>query len=168
MNRFTFSLMKKSKSYTVNEAKLALEHFCAYQERCHKEVEKKLRDLHMIPEAKAQIILHLIQHNFLNEERFAKAFASGKFNIKKWGKLRIVNALKFKGVSSYNINTALKEIDESQYATTLENLALKKWVLIKESNPYKKSNKLSTYLLSKGFESVLVYAVVKEISMKNN
>ena len=75
--------MKNEKSYTVDQATKALEHFCAYQERCHKEVEQKLYDLKMIPEAKEKIIIHLLQHNFLNEERFAKAFARGKFSIKK-------------------------------------------------------------------------------------
>ncbi len=78
--------MKFQKSYTVEEATRALEHFCAYQERCHKEVKKKLTDLRMIPEAQDQITLHLLQHNFLNEERFSKAFARGKFKVEKMGK----------------------------------------------------------------------------------
>ena len=81
--------MKNDKSYTVDEATKLLENYCAYQERCHKEVEQKLYDLNMIPEAKEKIIIHLLQHNFLNEERFAKAFVRGKFSIKNWGKQRI-------------------------------------------------------------------------------
>ena len=155
--------MKNPKTYTVDEATKVLENYCAYQERCHKEVEQKLYDLKMIPEAKEKIIIHLLQHNFLNEERFAKAFARGKFSIKKWGKLRIVNELKFRNISSYNINTALQEIKEVDYLNTLKIIAEKKLILIKEPNHFKKTNKLSNYLISKGFESNLVYQTVKSI-----
>ena len=151
--------MKNQKSYTVDEATRALEHFCAYQERCHKEVEKKLYDLNMIPEAKEKIILHLLQHNFLNEERFSKAFARGKFSIKKWGKVRIINELKFKNISIYNIKTALNEIDDKEYLDTLESIAEKKLPSIKETNSYKKRTKLSSFLISKGYESNLVYPI---------
>ena len=151
--------MKNQKSYTVDEATRALEHFCAYQERCHKEVEKKLYDLNMIPEAKEKIILHLLQHNFLNEERFSKAFARGKFSIKKWGKVRIVNELKFKNISTYNIKSALNEIDDKEYLDTLYSIAEKKLPSIKETNSYKKKQKLSTFLISKGYESNLVYPI---------
>ncbi|WP_372746060.1 regulatory protein RecX [Lutibacter sp.] len=153
--------MNKSKIYTVDEATILLENYCAYQERCHKEIEQKLYDLKLIPEAKEKILLHLMQHNFLNEERFAKAFVRGKFSIKKWGKQRIINELKFRNISSYNINTALKEIDENQYLKTLEELAEKKAPLIKESNPFKKTSKLANYLISKGYESDLVFKTVK-------
>jgi len=155
--------MKKQKSYTVDEATKALEHFCAYQERCHKEVEQKLYDLQMIPEAKEKIIIHLLQHNFLNEERFAKAFVRGKFSIKKWGKIKIVNELKFKNISSYNIKTALKEINEEEYFSTLQKIAKKKLSLIREPNAFKKKNKLSTFLISKGYESELIYKIVNTL-----
>ncbi|AMC11596.1 recombinase RecX [Lutibacter profundi] len=155
--------MKKQKSYTVDEATKVLEHFCAYQERCHKEVEQKLYDLQMIPEAKEKIILHLLQHNFLNEERFAKAFVRGKFSIKKWGKIKIVNELKFKNISSYNIKTALKEINEEEYFSTLQKIAKKKMSLIREPNAFKKKNKLVTFLISKGYESELIYKIVNTL-----
>lgn len=156
--------MKNEKSYTVIEATKLLENYCAYQERCHKEIEQKLYDLNMIPEAKEQIILHLLQHNFLNEERFSKAFVRGKFSIKNWGKQRIINELKFRNISTYNINTALKEIDDEHYLKTLQKLAEKKFPLIKESNAFKKSSKLVSYLISKGFEPGLVYQIVKNIT----
>ncbi|MFK5958349.1 MAG: regulatory protein RecX [Lutibacter sp.] len=155
--------MKTKKSYTVDEATKVLEHFCAYQERCHKEVEQKLYDLNMIPEAKEQIILHLIQHNFLNEERFAKAYARGKFSIKKWGRIKIVSELKFKNISSYNINAALQEINEEDYLSTLQTIAEKKLTLIKEPNSFKKRNKLSTFLISKGFETTIVYKITSQL-----
>ena len=155
--------MKSQKSYTVQEATKFLEHFCAYQERCHKEVEKKLRELNMIQEAKDHIILHLMNHGFLNEERFSKAFARGKFSIKKWGKIKITNELKFKDISAYNIKTALKEIDSVEYYQTLLSLAEKKLPLIKENNSYKKNTKLTNYLASKGFEFELIFKVINEI-----
>lgn len=137
-----------------------MENFCAYQERCHKEVAQKLYDLHMIPEAREKITLHLLQHNFLNEERFSKTFARGKFSIKNWGRIRIVNELKFRNISPYNIKTALKEIDEEAYLKTLQKVAEKKVAVIKEPNAFKKRNKLLTYLSSKGYESELIYEVV--------
>ena len=155
--------MKNPKTYTVDEATKVLEHYCAYQERCHKEVEQKLYDLKMISEAKEHIILHLLQHNFLNEERYAKAFTRGKFSIKKWGKIKIINQLKFKGISEYNIKSSLKEIDSNEYLTTLKAIAEKKLPLIKESNSYKKSSKLAAFLISKGFESELVFKTVKTL-----
>lgn len=153
--------MKNEKSYTVDEATKLMENFCAYQERCHKEVAQKLYDLNMIPEARDQITLHLLQHNFLNEERFSKAFARGKFSIKNWGRIRIVNELKFRNISPYNIKTALKEIDEEVYLKTIQKVAEKKIAVIKEPNAFKKRSKLLTYLSSKGYESELIYEVVK-------
>jgi len=153
--------MQQQKSYTVDQATRLLENYCAYQERCHKEVEQKLYDLRMIPQAKEKILLHLMQHNFLNEERYAKSFVRGKFSIKKWGKIKITNQLKFKNISAYNIKTGLTEINEEDYLKTLQQLAEKKLPLIKESNSFKKRNKLSTFLISKGFESSLVFETVK-------
>jgi len=153
--------MQQQKSYTVDQATRLLENYCVYQERCHKEVEQKLYDLKMIPQAKEKILLHLMEHNFLNEERYAKSFVRGKFSIKKWGKIKITNQLKFKNISAYNIKSALTEIDEVDYLKTLHQIAEKKLPLIKESNSFKKRNKLSTFLISKGFESSLVFETVK-------
>lgn len=155
--------MQHQKTYTVDEATRLLENYCAYQERCHKEIEQKLYDLKMIPEAKEHIILHLMQHNFLNEERYAKSFVRGKFVIKKWGRIKITNELKFKNISTYNIKTALKEINEEEYLNNLSSIAEKKLKLINEPNAYKKRNKLATFLISKGYESNLVFDLVKSL-----
>jgi regulatory protein len=155
--------MNSSKSYTVQEAIKILENFCAYQERCHKEVEQKINSLRMISEAKDHIILHLMEHNYLNEERFAKAFVRGKFNINKWGKLKITNELKFKNISSFNIKTALKEIDSEEYYDTVLNLAHKKLPLIKEVNTFKKHTKLTNYLVSKGYEFDIIFKIINEL-----
>ncbi len=146
-----------NKTYTVTQAQHALENFCVYQDRCHKEVEEKLAKMGMIPDAQEHIILHLIEHNFLNEERFAKSFARGKFRIKKYGKVRITQELKFRNISAYNIKIALKEIDTEAYHQTLEELIQKKWNATKETNTYKKKKKVADFVLRKGYESHLIY-----------
>lgn len=156
-------MFKKTESYTLKEATKKLEGYCAYQERCHKEVKQKLRDMNMIPEAIDQIIAHLVQENYLNEERFAQSFARGKFNIKKWGRNRIVSELKFRGISKFNIKTALKEIDDQAYLITLDKLAKKRLDQIKETNTQKRRKKLADYLLYRGWESHLVYGKLKEL-----
>jgi regulatory protein len=157
-------MQNKKLTYTVEEAKRKLEKYCIYQERCHKEIEQKLSEIDMIQEAKDLIIIHLIEHDFVNEERYAKSFARGKFRIKKWGKQRIIKELKFKGISEYNIKSALKEINEEEYFKTLMSLAKKKFDSVSEKNSYKKSQKITNFLLYRGFENNLVYEVVKEVS----
>lgn len=154
---------QKTKTYTLKEATKKLEGYCAYQERCHKEVTQKLRDMNMIPEAIDEVITHLIQENYLNEERFAQSYARGKFNIKKWGRNRIVNELKFRGISKYNIKTALKEIEDDAYYSTLDSLSLKRLEAITETNKQKRRKKLADYLLYRGWESHLVYGKIKEL-----
>ena len=154
---------QKTKGYTVQEATKKIESYCAYQDRCHKEVVSKLKDMGMIPLAIDTIIAQLIEDRFLNEERFAKSFARGKFKIKKWGKNRIVRELKFRDISKYNITTALKEIEPEVYLTTLDNLAKKRLDQITETNTQKRGKKLADYLLYRGWESHLVYEKLKEL-----
>ncbi|MEF3078422.1 regulatory protein RecX [Winogradskyella poriferorum] len=154
--------MNLQTTYTVDEAQKKLENYCAYQERCHKDVRKKLKDMKMIPEAIDKIMVHLIDHNFLNEERFAKAFVRGKFRIKKWGKNRLVRELKFKDISKYAIDVALKEIDEADYFETLNELTQKRIAQVNEKNIYKKKKKVADYLLYRGWESHLVYQKLNE------
>nr|WP_321221129.1 regulatory protein RecX [uncultured Psychroserpens sp.] len=155
--------MNLSKTYTVDEAQKRLESYCAYQERCHKEVTQKLYDMKMIPEARDQIIVHLLQHNFLNEERFAKAFVRGKFRIKKWGKQRIQLELRRKDISKTIISIALKEISDDDYYSTFNDLAEKKVENIRETNTQKKRKKLADYLFYRGWESHLVYDKIREL-----
>jgi regulatory protein len=147
-------------SYTIDEAIKKIESYCVYQDRCHNEVENKLREMGMIPVAANQIIGHLIQENYLNEERFARSYARGKFNIKKWGKKRIINELKQRGISKYNITSALLEINEDTYLKTLDELARKRLASLTERNLQKRRKKVSDYLLYRGWESHLVYEKV--------
>ncbi|MFN2260646.1 MAG: regulatory protein RecX [Psychroflexus sp.] len=155
---------KQKKSYTVDEAMLKLMNYCVYQDRCHKEVEQKLYDMNMFEDAKNHIILKLIEEDFLNESRFAKSFARGKFRIKKWGKVRIIRELKYKNISAYNIKLALKEIPDEDYFSTLNDLAKKRWSDIKETSVLKKKKKLADYLFYRGWESQLVYEKIHELA----
>ena len=149
--------------YTVKVAIHKIEHYCAYQERCHEEVVQKLRSMKMESDEIDTIMVHLISENFLNEERFACSFARGKHRIKFWGKIRIVNELKFRQITQYNINLALKEISIEEYAATFHKVSERNWETIRETNTLKKRKKFCDYLLRKGFESNLVYEKVKEL-----
>ncbi|KUJ59136.1 recombinase RecX [Flavobacteriaceae bacterium CRH] len=150
---------------TIREAKQKLEHFCAYQERCHAEVVSKLYDLKMTSDEIDIVIVHLIQENFLNETRFACSFARGKHRIKYWGKIRITNELKFRQISSTNIALALKEISAEEYAETFEQLSERCWNSIHEKNILKKRKKFCDYMLRRGYESDLIYNKVKELEL---
>ncbi|WP_046743092.1 regulatory protein RecX [Kordia zhangzhouensis] len=151
------------KSYSLTEAVVKIQQFCVYQDRCHKEVIEKLQNMNMIPDAIDMIIAELIKDDFLNEERFAKSFARGKFRIKKWGKLRIVRELKQREISKYNIDIALQEIEDNAYLTTLDTLAKKRNDSIKEDNPYKRKKKIADYLFYRGWEPHLVYEKINEL-----
>lgn len=148
---------------TPNEALVKLEHFCAYQERCHAEVVSKLYSLKMTADEIDAIVVKLIEGNFLNETRFACSFARGKHRMKSWGKIRITNELKARQISSTNITLALKEISHEEYDTTFENLAERCWNGLQEKNILKKRKKFCDYMLRRGYESNLVYDKVKEL-----
>lgn len=153
--------------FSIKEAKLKIEHFCAYQERCHEEVTSKLWSMKMNQEEIDEIIVHLIEQNFLNESRFACSFARGKHRIKHWGKIRITNELKVRKINQTLITLALKEISPEEYRKTFDNLAFRNWESIRETNALKKRKKFCDYLLRKGFESSLIYDKVKELANVN-
>ena len=154
--------------FSIKEAIQKIEYFCSYQERCHEEVVQKLWSMKMEPEEIDEIMVHLIAENFLNEERFACSFARGKHRIKHWGKIRIVNELKFKKISQFNINIALKEITPEEYVSTFHSLAERHWESLRETNKLKKKKKFCDYMLRRGFESNLVYDKVKELLQKTH
>jgi regulatory protein len=152
-----------SDTFSLTEAQKKLEHYCAYQERCHLEVVLKIKQLGVKKSESDTIIVHLIQNDFLNEERFARSFTRGKHRIKSWGKTRIINELKARAISQPNIKLALTEITEEEYFETFEKLALRCWEGILEKNPIKKRKKCCDYLLRKGWESDLVYQKIKTL-----
>ena len=156
-------MYQAKKTYTIEEALVKLQKYCAYQDRCHREVEQKLKQMHMIPEAIERVIVDLIQDNHLNEERFAKAYVRGKFSIKKWGKVRLTLELKQRQISQYVIKTALAEIDPEEYLQTFHKLAEKKALNMSESNPFKRKKKLADYLIYRGWESHMVYDKVNAL-----
>ncbi len=158
--------MNAGKFLTIEQAIKKLEYYCAYQERCHQDVENKLRSMKLSAGYKETVMLHLLENDFLNEERFAKAFVRGKFRIKKWGKGRIEKELKTRNISEYNIRSGLKEISESDYLKSFNELAKKRILQINETNVYKKRKKLADYLLYRGWESDLVYNKVIELVKK--
>ena len=152
------------KTYTVEEAKRKLEKYCAYQDRCHKEVRDKLVEMRMIPEAVDAVLYHLLQHKFLDEERFARSFARGKFRHKKWGKNRIKQELKKREIGDYLIKKAFTEIPESDYLSTFDELAQKRFdQLTGETDKYKKRKKLADYLAYRGWPGDWIYEKAKEL-----
>jgi regulatory protein len=152
--------------YSIKDALHKIEHYCAYQERCHEEVVLKLRSMKMDSDEIDEIIARLITDNFLNEERFACSFARGKHRIKHWGKIRITNELKARKINQTLITIALKEITAEEYEETFQNLSERHWNSISESNSLKKRKKFCDYILRRGFESNLVYDKVKDLERK--
>jgi len=154
--------MQNNQGISVNDAIKKLEYYCSYQDRCYKEVTMKLKSLGMFQTAIDHILDHLVSNNFLNEERFAKSFARGKHKFKYWGKRRIEQQLKFRDISSYNIKTALKEI-ESDYLSNFYALAERKWQNITEPSLEKKKRKWVDFLMRKGYESNLIFDFLKDL-----
>jgi regulatory protein len=131
--------------------------YCAYQERCHKEVKEKLIKLEVYRDDADEIIITLIQENFLNEERYAEAYCSGKFRIKRWGRNKIKMNLKQKGISDYCIIKGLKEIDENEYLETILYWVNRLSDKYTGYSDYAKKGKIAHYLMLKGFESSLIW-----------
>ncbi|WP_025145325.1 regulatory protein RecX [Pedobacter jeongneungensis] len=157
--------MKSGKQEAVlldkKQALAKAESFCVYQERSQKEVRYKLVEWGMRGDELEEIITDLIINNFLNEERFAKSYASGKFNIKHWGRVKIKQGLKLKGVPDKILQKAIYSIDDDDYLQTIEKLALKKAESLGENDSFKRKNKLMSYLQAKGFETDLILLVLK-------
>lgn len=155
----------EKKSFTpidFKTAKQKAEAYCAYQERSQYEVRGKLIQLGIRGDELEEIILHLITENFLNEERFAKAYALGKLRMKSWGKNKIAQGLKFKQVSAPLIKKALQNLDEEEYLEKLKVLLEKKAENIKEKVAYQRNYKLTQYALSRGFEQDLIFFLLKD------
>lgn len=148
---------------TVQEAKIKLYRYCVYQERCHQEVEEKLRELGVRGDSVDEVIHHLISEGFLNEERFAKNFASGKFRLKHWGRLKIVRELEQRNVSMHCIRAGLREIDEGEYAIALGELLKRKAGQTEAENVFTLRDKVSRFAIQKGFEPELVWTLLKQL-----
>ena len=154
------------KIYTIDEIKDKMAKFCLYQDRCHWEVEKKLREFDLIPEAKDEILYKLIHYGFLNEERFVHSFVRGKVNQKLWGRNRLRQELKMRQIDRKLIDKAFKEeIDPEKYWNNLVRLAQKKHdALYSERESFKKMNKIKAYLAYKGYEFDLINEAIHTIN----
>ncbi|MDE3251755.1 MAG: RecX family transcriptional regulator [Bacteroidota bacterium] len=145
-----------------------LKQYCGYSERCHSEVREKAFGMGLAAKEVEILLAQLIEEDYLNEERFAILFAGGHFRQKKWGKSKIVYALRQKRVSEQNIKRAIREIEATDYELVLEKLAGLKWKLLKGEQVYSRQAKTSAYLLQKGYELPLIQKAIKKIRQKND
>lgn len=146
----------------LSQIKKKLADYCVYQDRSHYEVEQKLKELRTLNEdERGEILIWLIQNNFLNEERFSKSYARGKFYQKKWGKIKIKQGLKQKRIPTNLIDKGIEEINEKDYKSTLTELTEKKWNVLRESDIFLKKKKIYNYLLQKGYENYLINEILK-------
>ena len=155
--------VNKIKSYTLAQAQKKLEYYCAYQERCHKEVIAKLRTLGMIPSVIDKIISELIKANYLNETRFTQSFVRGKFRIKKWGKNRILQELKVRDISSFNIKLGMKEISDDNYQKTFYDLFEKRRREVKQLTKTDQKKKIFSYMSYRGWENSKIYEALRDL-----
>jgi len=158
--------MQEKKLFTFDEIKQKLVNYCVYQDRSHSEVEQKMKEYVLIPEAKEEILIFLIQENYLNEERFAKSYTRGKFYIKKWGRNKIKNSLLQKGITEKLIQKSFDEIAEKDYEKTLLDLIEKTIITYKGLKDYQKKQKLIKFLISKGYEYELILKILESKKME--
>ena len=157
---------KLNKITDEKTAKLKAEHYCAYQERSQQEVRNKLYEWCKYPNMIETIISQLISDNFLNEERFAKSYAQGKFRQKGWGKIKIKQELKLKRVPDILIKKALQGIDGDEYLLMLQKVLIKKLSTVTERDGFKRRYELTQYALSRGYEGDLITEVLKDVYIK--
>ena len=147
----------KQKNPGFEKALQKIRHYCVYQERSHTEVKEKLYSLGLYKNEVETMLSQLVEENYLNEERYAIAFAGGKFRIKHWGRIKIKYELNKNNISSYCIKKALDSIDKNQYNKTLKTLFELKLKTVKtEKNTFTRNKKIFSYLLQKGFETELI------------
>lgn len=156
-------MQRNSKPLTFEQARQKVLRYCAYQERSHQEVKNKLYELGLYSSDVDEMLSYLITEGFLNEERYAKLFAGGKFRVKQWGRIKIVHALEGKGLSKNCIRLGLKEIDEDDYQQTLKKLISSKLSEVGRENPFVTRDKVSKSLILKGYEPDLVWKMLKTL-----
>lgn len=153
----------EKKKLTPQQALQKIYHYCAYQERSHKEVRNKLYSYGLWRNEVEDLLTRLITEDFLNEERFAKSFAGGKFRIKKWGRLKIERELESHGLTRRCVQIGLKEIDQQDYQKTLKSIIHKKWESVNDPSAFKKKDKTARYAISRGYEPEMVWGILKEM-----
>ncbi|ROI02750.1 RecX family transcriptional regulator [Chryseobacterium sp. G0240] len=136
--------------------------YCVYQDRCHAEVEQKMREFLLIDEAKEEILLYLMKENYLNEERYTRSYIRGKFYIKHWGRNKIKMYLKQKQISEKMISSCFDEIDEDDYRNTIARIYEDYSSKQKGIQEYQKKSKTIKYLMSRGFEYEIIGEVIND------
>jgi len=154
---------KFRKRLTPAQALAKIMRYCAYQERSHREVRNKLFEYGLFASEVDELITQLITQGFLNEERFAKAYAGGKFRMKQWGRVKIRHELQAQGLTINCIQRGLNEIDPADYRKTLLKLLKKKFTEVKEPNNFKKKDKIARFAIGKGYEPDLVWEYLKDL-----
>jgi regulatory protein len=156
-------LQASKKYFTQQEALVKAANYCAYQERCHTEIWAKLQEWGIYGDEANHIVLFLLENNYLNEERFAKAFAGGKFRVKKWGRSKIKRELKHRQISDFCIAIGLKEIDPEDYTKTLHEVLQKQIDKSKIKHPILLKQKVFQYAMQRGYESDIIQDVLKSM-----
>lgn len=151
----------KKQILTFEEIKQKLVNYCVYQDRCHSEIEQKMRDFLLIPEAKDDILLYLMKENYLNEERFTRSYIRGKFYMKHWGRNKIKINLKQKGITEKLISRCMDEIDDEDYAKAINKIYNDYFSKQSGIKTYQKKSKTISHLLSKGYEYDVILDVLE-------
>ena len=145
-----------------SSVKKKIEHYCAYQERCHLEVTNKLNKLGVFGDELDEYVCYLIDENFLSETRFSEAYVRGKFNNNNWGKVKISRELKLRNISDWNISNALSQINSEDYNNKLRKLCLK-LVNLSDKPEFELKNKVVKNLSYKGWEVDLVINTLNQL-----
>lgn len=159
---------KQAVELSEADIKQKLEHFCAYRERCEQEVRRKLAEWQVKSDEQDAYVRYLLTEGFLNEDRYAAAFARGKFRIKHWGRNRILSELRSKQLPESRIRESMVQIDEGEYFVALLDILEKRSKTLKEQDPYKRQQKLFAYALQKGYESELIREAMKALAAPGN
>ena len=154
--------MQNNKVYTVKEATERIQSYCAIQDRCQWDVERKMKEWNISDEIIENILTDLILEKFVDEQRFSESFCRGKFRIKKWGKVKIENELKIKNISKNCIDKGLLQIEKKEYIKVLKDLYLKKRDSLKDTNQFIRKGKIVKHLQQKGFESKLIWELINK------
>lgn len=160
------SFPQKKTVYTHEQALEALQHYCAYQDRCHKEAREKLYELGYYGDPAEEVIAELIGEKYLDEERYARSYARGKFKMKHWGRYKIRAELRKRDVSDYCIKKGLSEIeDEAYYDTLCTQLERRNGAEKAGLHPYLRRRKLADYMVKRGYEAALVWSAIDDLGL---
>ena len=149
--------MCKKRVYNIEIAIERLKNYCSLEDKCQWDVKQKMKEWGLPKISQDQIMELLINQKYIDEERYSKSFCRGKFKIKKWGKIKITNELQKKNISELYIAKGLEEINDAEYHKELDKQYQKKKDAINEKNQFIKNKKIATFLITKGYESNLVW-----------